>query len=481
MSLFDSTPPATADFGSAKRPLAERMRPERLEDFIGQEHILGPGKPLRRQIERDELTSIILWGPPGVGKTTLAQLIARLTRCEFIPFSAVLSGIKEIKAVMADAERLRRMGRRTILFIDEIHRFNKAQQDAFLPYVERGDIILIGATTENPSFEVISALLSRSRVYALRGAHRAGDRDLLQRALPARAGCDASDATCWNRSPSTPMATRARPTTRWKPRRPHRNGGELSGSRRAGRHAAQSRCSTTRRGEEHFNLISALHKSVRSSDADAALYWLTRMLEAGEDRLYIARRLIRMASEDIGLADPRALEQAIAAMQAVHFLGIPEGDLALAQAAIYLSVAPKSDAAYRAMGAVREDVQNTIAEPVPMNLRNAPTRSHESVGIRRGLPARAQVRRRHGGYGMPAALVRRAAILPPDRPRHGKAHRRTPGRDPAAAPSERAIGLPACRQPTRTASADAHAAGIAQILFLNLQIQISGLSRIERT
>jgi len=381
MNLFDTTPDEPDGRSHAERPLAERMRPERLEDFIGQEHILGPGKPLRRQIERDELTSIILWGPPGVGKTTLAKLIARVSKCEFIPFSAVLSGIKEIKAVMADAEKLRRMGRRTILFIDEIHRFNKAQQDAFLPYVERGDIILIGATTENPSFEVISALLSRSRVYALRGLTVPEIVTLLQRALPVvrltapdelleqiaiYANGDARQAY------NTLEAAGAAATS-----------GALTEA------AVQDAIDRKvllydKGGEEHFNLISALHKSVRSSDVDAALYWLTRMLEGGEDRLYIARRLIRMASEDIGLADPRALEQAIAAMQAVHFLGIPEGDLALGQAAIYLCVAPKSDAAYRAMGAVHEDVEKTIAEPVPMNLRNAPTGLMKAWGYGQG-------------------------------------------------------------------------------------------------
>ena len=379
MSLFDSTPPDPKD--DVRRPLADRMRPEHLEDYIGQDHILGPGKPLRRQIERDELTSIILWGPPGVGKTTLARLIARVTKCEYIPFSAVLSGIKEIKTVMADAERLRRMGRRTILFIDEIHRFNKAQQDAFLPYVERGDIILIGATTENPSFEVISALLSRSRVYALRGLTVPEIVTLLQRALPVirlRATDDLLEQIAiysngdgrqaYNTLEAAAAASAA---------------GELTAE--AVQDAMQRKVLLyDKGGEEHFNLISALHKSVRSSDPDAALYWLTRMLEAGEDRLYIARRLIRMAIEDVSLADPRALEQAVAAMQAVHFLGIPEGDLALAQAAIYLCVAPKSDAAYRGMGMVLEDVQKTIAEPVPMQLRNAPTRSMKEWGYGEG-------------------------------------------------------------------------------------------------
>ncbi len=382
MSLFDNTPPSEAiERAGAARPLAERMRPERLEDYVGQEHILGPGKPLRRQIETDQLTSIILWGPPGVGKTTLAKLIARITRCEFIPFSAVLSGIKEIKAVMVDAERLRRMGKRTILFIDEIHRFNKAQQDAFLPYVERGDIILIGATTENPSFEVISALLSRSRVYALRGLTVPEIVTLLKRSLPVLE-LEASDELleqiaiyvngdarqAYNTLESAAAASA---------------GGRLTEA--AVQDAMQRKVLLyDKSGEEHFNLISALHKSVRSSDVDAALYWLTRMLEAGEDRLYIARRLIRMASEDIGLADPRALEQAIAAMQAVHFLGIPEGDLALAQAAIYLCAAPKSDAAYRAMGAVHDDVEKTSAEPVPMNLRNAPTGLMKQWGYSQG-------------------------------------------------------------------------------------------------
>ncbi len=383
MSLFDSTPP-DAEPAGGKRPLAERMRPQRLEEFVGQEHILGEGKPLRRQIERDELSSIILWGPPGVGKTTLAKLIARITRCEYIPFSAVLSGIKEIKAVMADAERLRRMGRRTILFIDEIHRFNKAQQDAFLPYVERGDIILIGATTENPSFEVIAALLSRSRVYALRGLTVPEIVTLLKRALPV-VGLDAPDELLEQIAIYSNGDARQAYNTLEAAAAALGAGEGARLTERAVQDAIERKVLLyDKGGEEHFNLISALHKSVRSSEVDAALYWLTRMLEAGEDRLYIARRLIRMASEDIGLADPRALEQAVAAMQAVHFLGIPEGDLALAQAAIYLCAAPKSDAAYRAMGAASQDVEKTIAEPVPMNLRNAPTRSMKEWGYGEG-------------------------------------------------------------------------------------------------
>ncbi len=381
MSLFEDSPLREPERPDAKRPLAERMRPDSLDNYIGQEHILGPGKPLRRQIERDELTSIILWGPPGVGKTTLAKLIARVTRCEFIPFSAVLSGIKEIKAVMADAERLRRLGRRTILFIDEIHRFNKAQQDAFLPYVERGDIILIGATTENPSFEVISALLSRSRVYALRGLTVPELVTLLQRALPVLGIQAEGDLLEQIAIYSNGDARQAYNTLE-----------AAAAAAKDGRLTPEAVQDAMQRkvllydkgGEEHFNLISALHKSVRSSEVDGALYWLTRMLEAGEDRLYIARRLIRMAIEDISLADPRALEQTVAAMQAVHFLGIPEGDLALGQAVIYLCVAPKSDAAYRAMGAVKGDVEQTIAEPVPMHLRNAPTRAMKEWGYSEG-------------------------------------------------------------------------------------------------
>ncbi|MCW5977299.1 MAG: replication-associated recombination protein A [Bryobacteraceae bacterium] len=386
MSLFDTSPrePET----DKKRPLAERMRPERLEEFVGQEHILAPGKPLRAQIDRDELSSLIFWGPPGVGKTTLARLIARLSRADFVPFSAVLSGIKEIKEVMAAAEKNRRFGRRTVVFVDEIHRFNKAQQDAFLPYVERGDIILIGATTENPSFEVISALLSRAKVYSLRPLTPEEVATLLDRALKDREhglgdrGIDApadlleqigiyasGDArAAYNILELAVAAT---------------EGSELS--RQSVEDATERKVLLyDKAGEEHFNLISALHKSVRSSDPDAALYWLARMLEAGEDRLYIARRLVRMAIEDVGLAEPHAIEQAIAAQQTVHFLGIPEGDQALAQVAIYLSVAPKSDAAYRALNAALAEVRTGIAEPVPMHLRNPATSAMKGWGYGKG-------------------------------------------------------------------------------------------------
>src|SRR6266571_3190902 len=304
------------------------MRPRTLDEFVGQEHLVGPGKPLRTQIERDDTGSLIFWGPPGTGKTTLAQIIAHMTKADFIQFSAVLAGIKEIKQVMADAERARQYGTRTIVFIDEIHRFNKAQQDAFLPHVEKGNIRLIGATTENPSFEIISALLSRSRVYVLKPLTEDQIVALLRRALTDEIVQD----------------------------------------------ALQKRVLLyDKAGEEHYNLISALHKSVRNSDPDAALYWLGRMLEAGEDPLYVARRLIRMASEDIGLADPDSLSVAVAAMQAVHFVGMPEGNLALAQAAVYLALAAKSNALYAGYTDVQADVQRTIAEPVPMHLRNPVT------------------------------------------------------------------------------------------------------------
>ncbi len=377
MSLFDAAPLGGSE---PKRPLAERLRPRTLAEYAGQKHLLGEGKPLRAQIERDEITSMILWGPPGVGKTTLARLIAQASKSDFVPFSAVLAGIKEIKAVMAEAERNRRLGRRTVLFVDEIHRFNKAQQDAFLPYVEKGDIVLIGATTENPSFEVVSALLSRSRVYALRALETAEIRELLERGLKELAADAAPEVLEQIAIYSNGDARTAY------------NVLELAAAAGSGSITEQAAADAMQRkilvydksGEEHFNLISALHKSVRSSDADAALYWLGRMLESGEDRLYIARRLMRMAIEDIGMADPRALEQAVAAQQAVHFLGSPEGDQALAQVAIYLAIAPKSDAAYQALKDVQHTVRSRPAEPVPMHLRNAPTRAMKQWGYGEG-------------------------------------------------------------------------------------------------
>ncbi len=387
MSLFDLAPPGGES--SSRSPLADRMRPRTLEEFVGQEHILGPGKPLRVRIENDDLSSMILWGPPGTGKTTLAHLVARLTRCDFVPFSAVLSGIKEIKEVMAQAERNRRAGRRTVLFIDEIHRFNKAQQDAFLPYVERGDVILIGATTENPSFEVISALLSRAQVYSLKALSVPQIVTLLRRALAdeerglGRLRLTASDQLLEQIAIFSGGDARAAYNTLETAAAASTAGGELS--QQAVEDAIQRRVLLyDKAGEEHYNLISALHKSVRSSDPDAALYWLARMLEAGEDRLYIARRLIRMAIEDVGLADPRALEQAVAAMQAVHFLGIPEGDLALAQAAIYLALAQKSDSSYKALGRALKLVQEAPPEPVPLHLRNPVTRHMQQWGYGEG-------------------------------------------------------------------------------------------------
>ena len=394
MGLFE--PPATqSSMGTehSKSPLADRMRPETLEEFIGQLHILGPGKPLRQQIERDELHSMILWGPPGSGKTTLAMIVAKKTRSDFVKFSAVLVGIKEIKEVMAAAERARQYGRRTILFIDEIHRFNKAQQDAFLPYVERGDIVLIGATTENPSFEVISALLSRAKTYMLSALSTDEVVALLDRALKdEQRGLGAQrariapellkqiavfangDARAAFNTLETAVAAASRDEE-----------GRAVVTEQIIEDAIQRKMLLyDKAGEEHYNLISALHKSVRNSDPDAALYWLGRMLEAGEDPLYIARRMIRMASEDIGLADPNALTVTLNAMQAAHFIGMPECDLALAEAAVYLSLAPKSNALYVGYGEVKNDAQKTVAEPVPFNLRNPVTGLMANVGYGKG-------------------------------------------------------------------------------------------------
>jgi len=382
LSLFQQTPPDDAIDKS--RPLADRMRPRTLDEFVGQEHILGPGKSLRVQIERDDTGSLIFWGPPGVGKTTLAKIIARMTHADFIEFSAVLAGIKEIKQVMADAERARQYGTRTIVFVDEVHRFNKAQQDAFLPYVEKGSIRLIGATTENPSFEIISALLSRCRVYVLNSLSEEQIVGLLHRALADKerglgdlhleaeddalrkiAAYSSGDArSAYN---VLEIAATLAQEQQGKSKTPRIGDAIVTD-------ALQKRVLMyDKAGEEHYNLISALHKSVRNSDPDAALYWLARMLEAGEDRLYVARRVVRMAVEDIGLADPNALAVTLAARDAFDFLGMPEGDLALAQAVVYLCAAPKSNAVYMAYNAVQEDVERTAQEPVPLHLRNAPT------------------------------------------------------------------------------------------------------------
>ena len=369
------------------------MRPRTLDEFIGQESLLGAGQPLRVQIEHDDIGSMLLWGPPGCGKTTLARIIARMTRSDFVAFSAVLSGIKEIKEMMASAERAHRAGRRTIVFVDEVHRFNKAQQDAFLPHVEAGNIVLIGATTENPSFEVIAPLLSRTRVYVL---HALGNEQivvLLRRALAdAERGLGrekiAADDSVLERIAAYANGD-ARAAYNTLDALVRSVGPDAGGQRQLTIALLEQTLQRKlllydKSGEEHYNLISALHKSVRNSDADASLYWLVRMLESGEDALYVARRLVRMASEDIGLAEPGALAVTIAAMNAMDFLGAPEGHLALAQAAVYLALAPKSNAIYTGYGEAQEELQKTRSEPVPLHLRNAVTGLMRNTGYGRG-------------------------------------------------------------------------------------------------
>jgi len=396
--LFSSTP--EPEEGSSKpstdsaAPLAERIRPQRLEEVLGQDHLLAEGKMLQQMIKADQVPSLIFWGPPGVGKTTLARIIANVTKSRFVAVSAVLSGVKEVKQIIEEAEYQKKgFGRRTILFVDEIHRFNKAQQDAFLPHVEKGTITLIGATTENPSFEVISPLLSRSRVLVLKPLEESHIIQLLQRALvDSERGLGKWNITVADdalqrlavfangdaRMALNSLEVAAQLALEKDPKNP-------VVMKETAEEALQRRTLLyDRAGEEHFNLISALHKSLRNSDPDAALYWLVRMLEGGEDPLYIARRMVRFASEDVGLADPDALGYAIAAKEAAEFLGMPEANTALAELAIYLAQAPKSNSVYVACGRVQDDVKNTRNEPVPLQIRNAPTRLMKELGYGEG-------------------------------------------------------------------------------------------------
>jgi len=376
---------------TSTQPLAARLRPQNLDEFFGQKHLLGEGKILRRLIEGDKISSMIFWGPPGVGKTTLARIIAKKTQANFIDFSAVTSGIKEIKQVMEQAENNRRFGEKTILFIDEIHRFNKAQQDAFLPYVEKGSIILIGATTENPSFEVNGALLSRCKVFVLQALKTEELTELLARAVSDNRGFGGQNvdisqdlletiANFANGDARNALSTLEMAILN----------GDISADKITVTKETIEQCTSKKsllydkNGEEHYNLISALHKSMRNSDSDAAVYWLARMLEAGEDPIYIARRITRFASEDIGLADPRALEISVAAYQACHFIGMPECSVHLTQAVVYMSLVPKSNSLYVAYGKAKKDALKMLAEPVPLVIRNAPTKLMKELDYGKG-------------------------------------------------------------------------------------------------
>lgn len=373
-------------------PLAARLRPQDLSEFEGQEHLLGEGKILRRLIENDGVSSMIFWGPPGVGKTTLARIIARRTKAKFIDFSAVTSGIKEIKQVMEQAETARKFGEKTILFVDEIHRFNKAQQDAFLPYVEKGSIVLIGATTENPSFEVNGALLSRCKVFVLQALKTENLVRLLNRAIREERGFGSEKivipdelieaiARFANGDARSALSTLEMAILNAQT---DKDGTVTVTAETVEQCTSKKSLLYDKAGEEHYNLISALHKSMRNSDPDAAVYWLARMLEAGEDPLYIARRVTRFASEDVGLADPRALELAVSAFQACHMIGMPECSVHLTQAVVYLSLAPKSNALYTAYESAKRDALTMLSEPVPLNIRNAPTKLMKELGYGKG-------------------------------------------------------------------------------------------------
>ena len=424
MSLF--APDMAGVSGARQRaPLAERMRPRSLDEFFGQTHLLAVGKPLRLQIERDDSASLIFWGPPGVGKTTLAKIIANVTSASFIEFSAVLSGIKEIKQVMVEAEKAADFGSRTILFVDEIHRFNKAQQDAFLPYVERGSIRLIGATTENPSFEINAALLSRCRVYTLRALEQEEVIALLVRALNdserglGALGLDTEEGALETIASYSSGDARNALNALEVAAKLADGRGEKTLTKALVSEALQQRVLLyDKKGEQHYDLISALHKSVRNSDVDAALYWLGRMLKAGEDAMFVARRIVRMAVEDIGLAAPEALNLCLSARDAMHFLGSPEGELALAQAVVYLALAPKSNAVYTAFGEVLADIEARPAEPVPLHLRNAPTKLLKELEYGKGYQYAHDVEGKVAAMRcLPESLAERRYYQPTDQGR----------------------------------------------------------------